>query len=319
MNSPAHGILVIDKPAGLTSFQVVQRLRRILGVKKVGHLGTLDPFATGVLPLCIQEATKLTPFLLDCAKTYRATMLLGVATDTQDLTGAVISRSTHLPAPEAISPALAALVGEHWQTPPMYSAIHVQGRRLYHYARQGLRVAVPPRPVQIFAITVDAIALPEVTFTVTCSKGTYIRTLAADLGRQWGCGAHLTALRRLQVGPFTLDQAIALPDTAAASAGNLREQLLPLVECLPHLAGVEVDDPMAARLQRGQAVALTARPEYPPPDPGAYLKITCRQRLVAVATLSADGKKLQPVRVFHPSWPEPASAQASRGGSPGTR
>lgn len=310
MNSPSHGILVIDKPAGPTSFQVVQRVRRLLGVKKVGHLGTLDPFATGVLPLCIQEATKLTPFLADFPKTYRATMLLGVATDTQDLTGAVISRATHLPAPETISSALAELVGEHWQTPPMYSAIQVQGRRLYHYARQGLSVTVPPRPIQIYALSVDNIALPEVTFTVTCSKGTYIRTLAADLGQQWGCGAHLTGLRRLQVGPFTLDQAIPLPNPAAvAPASNIWEHLIPLAECLPHLTAVEVDNDTAVRLHQGQAIEVVWKPGCPAPAPGTYLKIICRQMLVAVAISSNDGKKLQPVRVFHPSRPEPAPDQ----------
>ncbi len=299
MSFRPHGILVIDKPAGPTSFQVVQQVRRYLGVKKVGHLGTLDPFATGVLPLCLQEATKLTPFLLDFPKTYCATMVLGVATDTQDLTGTVISRASQLPAPEAIGPALAALVGEHWQTPPMYSAVQVQGRRLYQYARQGLSVAVPPRAVRIHDITLESISLPEVTFTVTCSKGTYIRTLAADLGRQWGCGAHLKALRRLQVGPFTLDQAIPLPTAAAGAASSLWEHLIPMEACLPHLGTIEVDAHTAGRLRQGQAVDIGPGIEFPSLPPGTHLKIISQQTLVAVATPAAEGKKLQPVRVFH--------------------
>ena len=309
MSSRPHGILVIDKPAGPTSFQVVQQVRRCLGVKKVGHLGTLDPFATGVLPLGLQEATKLTPFLLDCPKTYRATMRLGEATDTQDLTGTVLSRSSQLPDPETIGPTLAALVGEHWQTPPMYSAVQVQGRRLYQYARQGLSVTVAPRPIHIQAITLEAIDLPEVTFTVTCSKGTYIRTLAADLGRHWGCGAHLRALRRLQVGPFSLAQAVPPPTAAAEAAQNLWEHLIPLAACLPHLETVAVDAQTAARLQHGQAVALGPGTELPSPPPGIYYKILCQQTLVAVATPTADGKKLQPVRVFHPDRPTAAAGR----------
>lgn len=300
MKSRPHGILIIDKPAGPTSFQIVRQVRRCLGLKKVGHLGTLDPFATGVLPLCCQEATKLTPFLLDLPKTYRATMRLGIATATQDLTGAVISRADSLPAPAEIRSALAGLVGEHWQTPPMYSAVQVQGRRLYQYARQGLSVAVSPRPIRIHAITLDAINLPEVTFTVTCSKGTYIRTLAADLGQQWGCGAHLQSLRRLQVGPFSLDQAIPLPAPATdVLAVDLRAHLIPLVDCLPHLMAWEVDAPTARRLSQGQAIDIGPEKELPLLSMGDHLKIVCQQTLVAVATLT-DDKKLQPVRVFQP-------------------
>lgn len=301
MRSRPHGILVIDKPAGPTSFQVMQQVRRCLGVKKVGHLGTLDPFATGVLPLCVQEATKLTPFLLDLPKTYRATMVLGMATDTQDVTGNVVFQSATLPPAEIIGPALADLVGEHWQTPPLYSAVHVQGRRLYQYARQGLPVTVPPRPIRILAVTLESLDLPEVTFTVTCSKGTYIRTLAADLGRQWGCGAYLRALRRLQVGHFTLDQAITLPTPAAnRSAEDLWAGLIPLLDCLPHLAAVALDDDAARRLRQGQAVAIDHGGELPAAAPGEQLKIISRQTLVAVARLAEDGRTLRPVRVFNP-------------------
>jgi tRNA pseudouridine55 synthase len=295
MSAPSHGILVVDKPAGPTSFQVVKAVRRRLGLRKVGHLGTLDPFATGVLPLCCGPATKLAPFLLDLPKTYRATMYLGVETDTQDGTGTVVARSEALPAPDHIASTLAALVGEHWQTPPLYSAIHVQGLRLYEYARRGLAVEVAARPVQIYAVSLENIALPEVTFTVACSKGTYIRTLAADLGRQWGCGAHLRALRRLQVGPFTLAQAVSLealdrcPEAAAAA-------LIPMADCLPHLPAVEVDAAAAARLVQGQAVpapAGTAAAIAGAP----YCRLVCQGRLLAVGALTAEAK-LQPVRVL---------------------
>ncbi len=204
------GILLIDKPEGLSSFDVVRRVRRALGERKIGHLGTLDPFATGLLPLCLGEATKLVPYLLPEAKTYRATLRLGVATDTQDLTGRVVSRTETWPAPEQVYQAAARFVGEIQQVPPMHSALHYQGERLYKLARRGETVDLPPRPVTIYRLEVEEVDLPRVTITVRCSQGTYIRTLAADLGAVLGCGAHLTALRRLEVGPFKVEDALSL-------------------------------------------------------------------------------------------------------------
>lgn len=302
MKPSLHGVIVVDKPAGPSSFGVVKVVRRLLHLKKVGHLGTLDPFAVGVLPLCLQEATKLTPFLLDQPKAYRATVFLGAETDTQDSTGQVTSRSSQLPPPEAIAPALAAFVGEQWQTPPLYSALHFQGRRLYQYARQGISMDVTPRLITIMDLTVESLALPEVTFTVTCSKGTYIRTLAADLGRQLGCGAHLKALQRLRVGPFSLHQAVSLPaDPDDRSAAQLLERFVPLVECLPHLPTLQVGPDLAARVRQGKSLDLTdaAAPESPL-LPGEPLKIVCQQTLVAVAVLTAAPEnKIQPVRVFN--------------------
>ncbi len=294
MRPGLHGIVVIDKPAGPTSFGIVAQVRVVERVKKVGHLGTLDPFATGVLPLLLQEATKLAPFLADLPKTYQATMCLGVSTDTQDATGTVTGRAASLPPPADVAAALTALVGDHWQTPPMYSAVQVQGRRLYHYARQGLSVTVPPRRIRILSLQVDSIALPLATFTVTCSKGTYIRTLAADVGRSLGCGAHLQALRRLAVGPFTLEQAVPWPP-AGAEPVDLLAQIIPLVACLPHLPTVAVDPETAAKLRQGQAVAVSPSVSAA----GDLVKIVCRQDLVAVATWTSDGSRLQPVRVFH--------------------
>lgn len=301
MKPVLHGVIVINKPAGPSSFGVVKIARRLLQVKKIGHLGTLDPFAVGVLPLCLREATKLTPFLLDQPKTYRATVFLGAATDTQDSTGTIISRSSELPAPEAIAPALATFVGEQWQTPPLFSALHFRGRRLYQWARQGISVAVTPRQITILNLTLESIALPEITFTVTCSKGTYIRTLATDLGRHLGCGAHLKALERQRVGPFTLDQAVSIPaDPADRSASHLLDHLIPLVQCLPHLPTLQVDPAVAVQVRQGKSLHLDDQVTLDASvTPGEHVKIVCEQTLVAVAILGHQGEKLQPVRVFN--------------------
>ena len=183
------GILLIDKPEGVTSFEVVRRARRALGIRKIGHLGTLDPMATGLLPLCLLEATKLVPYLMPESKVYRATVRLGVATDTQDATGNVVFTSEALPSPEQVYQAAAAWVGEVTQVPPMYSAVHCQGERAYRRARRGEAVDLPPRTVTVYELTVDEVAIPSFTMTVRCSQGTYIRTLAKDLGEALGCGA----------------------------------------------------------------------------------------------------------------------------------
>lgn len=301
MKPGLHGVIVMNKPAGPSSFSVVKFVRRLLTVKKIGHLGTLDPFAVGVLPLCLQEATKLTPFLLDQPKTYCATVFLGAETDTQDSTGTITFRSSELPSPEAIAPALASFVGVQWQTPPLFSALHFQGRRLYHYARQGISVDVTPRQITIMDLTLESLDLPEITFTVTCSKGTYIRTLAADLGRQLGCGAYLKALQRQQVGPFSLDQAVNLPaQPSDGSAAELLEHFIPLVQCLPHLPTLLVDSGLAVQVRQGKSLQLNDQVSLDAPvTPGEQLKIVCGQTLVAVAVLSDQGEEIQPVRVFN--------------------
>ena len=301
MKPSLHGIIVINKPAGPSSFGMVKRARRLLQVKKIGYLGTLDPFAQGVLPLCLQEATKLTPFLLDQPKTYRATVFLGAETDTQDSTGTIISRSSELPAPEAVAPALATFVGEQWQTPPLFSALHFQGRRLYHWARQGISVDVTPRQITIMDIVLESLVMPELTFRVTCSKGTYIRTLAADLGRQLGCGAHLKDLQRLHVGPFSLDQAVSLPDGSDDQAGaGIIKHLIPLADCLPHLPALSVDSAGAVRVRQGKALDLKDEGALESPiASGEHLKIICQHMLVAVAVLDGMGEKIKPVRVFN--------------------
>jgi len=197
------GVLPVEKGAGVTSFQVVAHLRRVLRAAKVGHGGTLDPDATGVLPILLGEGTKLTPYLVDMDKEYVATIRLGVSTETQDLSGAVVA--THpVPALDSglVAHAVRPFVGPIRQVPPMYSALHHQGRRLYELAREGRTVDREPREVVVHAIEVLSLALPDVVLRVRCGKGTYIRTLAADLGKALGCGGALATLVRTRVGPF---------------------------------------------------------------------------------------------------------------------
>jgi tRNA pseudouridine55 synthase len=291
------GLLLIDKPAGITSFGVVRRVKKALQVKKVGHLGTLDPFATGLLPLALGEATKLTQFLLDESKTYLATLKLGVETDTQDLTGKITAESDYLPAAEEVLSAAGSFVGEIDQVPPMYSAVHYQGERLYKLARRGEAVEAAPRKVMIHRLAIKDVALPRVTLEVECSKGTYVRTLAHDLGRALGCGAHLISLTRLAVGPFRLEEALALDEIEKTAGPELvQRRLIPLARCLPGFKAVRVDELQARRLAQGQTLP------WPEPDPleGEKVRVVAEDALVAVATVRGQGggQVLAPVRVF---------------------
>jgi len=290
------GILLIDKPAGITSFEVVRRARRALKLRKIGHLGTLDPFATGLLPLCLGEATKLAPYLLPGRKSYRATLRLGEATDTQDLTGRVLSRTETLPEPEEVRRLAATLVGEISQVPPMHSALHYKGERLYRLARRGERVELPPRAVTIYCLEVEQVDLPRVTFTVQCSQGTYIRTLAADLGAALGCGAHLEALRRLQVGAFRVEAALKLATLEEAGAEALLARIIPLSSCLPGVRQVAVNPGEAAKLRQGQEIIR------PPEDwpPGELVQILAAGQLLALARVRLRDAEvvLAPIRVF---------------------
>ena len=256
---PRSGILPVDKGRGVTSFQVVAQLRRVLRAPKVGHGGTLDPDATGLLPILIGEATKLTPYLIELDKEYVATIRLGVATDTEDLSGAVIRTS---PVPEldsaAVTAALSRFVGVIEQVPPMYSALHRDGRRLYELAREGQIVERQPREVVVHAIALEAVALPDLTVRIRCGKGTYVRTLAADLGEALGTGAALASLVRTRVGPFALEDAVAWADLDASRADALWARVLPLDSALPALPAVRLDSGQERAFRHGQAVVVEA-------------------------------------------------------------
>jgi tRNA pseudouridine55 synthase len=290
------GILLIDKPEGVTSFEVVRRARRALQIKKIGHLGTLDPLATGLLPLCLNEATKLVPYLMPEPKTYRARVRLGVTTDTQDAAGKVVAQSDTLPPPEQVRRAAAGLIGELTQVPPSYSAVHAGGERAYRRARRGEAVELAPRPVTVYELEVEEVALPEFTFTVRCSQGTYVRTLAHDLGQALGCGAHLAALRRLAVGSLRVEAALPLDQLPELPPEELASRIIPLADCLAGLPEVQVVPEDARRLCQGQFLALPGV-DLPP---GEQVRVLLDAELVAVArvrTLTTQAV-LAPERVF---------------------
>ncbi len=307
----ADGVLVIDKPAGPTSFEVVQRVRRLLGEASAGHTGTLDPMATGVLAVCVGEALKLQRWLAEGDKAYQATVAFGAATDTQDGEGRVVERGdpSGLDAGR-VAAALARFTGEIEQVPPMYSAVRVGGRRLHEAARSGEEVPREPRRVRVHALELSAFepareGLALARLVVRCGKGTYVRTLAADLGRALGVPAHLAALRRIEAGPFMVAAAIPLAEAEAlAAAGGpvaLRARLVPPAEALGFLPAARLDAAGVRDLGHGKAVALTA-PE------GMVRALDLEGRLVAVCR--SDGGLLRPVRVL---LPEGRPAPAGRG------
>jgi tRNA pseudouridine55 synthase len=247
-----NGVIIVDKPAGITSHDVVDRVRKLLGVKKAGHAGTLDPMATGVLAVCVGEATKIASFLMGDDKVYEATMRLGVRTDTQDMTGRVLAEQETRVTDEDVKAVLAALVGTITQVPPQYSAVKVRGKALYKWARKGVNVEAAARQVNIREIHVRDIALPLVSFTVTCSKGTYVRTLCADAGDRLGCGAALEKLRRTASGIFRAENAVSLEgDNDAGIQAKLERALIPTRHALKGMPDVLIPPSLEQRVMKG--------------------------------------------------------------------
>lgn len=257
-----NGFLIIDKPAGITSHDVVDAVRRIAGTRRVGHAGTLDPMATGVLVLALGAATRLVQFIDGSDKTYRATLRLGETTTTYDADGDLVERRPVTVNQADIEAALAGFLGDITQIPPMYSAVKVKGQKLYKLARQGKEIERAPRPVTIHRLDVLAWALPNLTIEVVCSAGTYIRSLAHDLGQRLGCGAHLTALIRTAAGGFRLEDAHTLEALdASAQAGRLAEVLLPPETALTALPVVTLTPEQEQAVCFGQAVTLDNTPD----------------------------------------------------------
>lgn len=258
--SRIDGVLFIDKPAGITSNGVLGAVKRLFNAAKAGHTGTLDPFATGLLPVALGEATKFSGHLLDADKTYLATMRLGVTTTTADLEGEVLQTRAVNVDDESLRAALARFTGDIAQVPPMYSALKRDGKPLYEYARAGQTLEREARTVHIHQIELVSRDGDEAVMRVACSKGTYVRTLAEDIGESLGCGAHLTALRRESTGGFSLQGALTLARLEEMDIGNRLAALRPvdsLVAALPMLA---MDAALAARLQQGQRVPVEAAP-----------------------------------------------------------
>ncbi len=251
-----HGWLILDKPQGLTSNQALGRLKRLFNPKKAGHAGTLDPLATGVLPIAFGEATKTVAHVVDCEKNYDFTVRWGVETDTDDAEGKPVKTSDARPSREAIEAALPAFTGDIMQTPPSYSAIKVDGERAYDLARDGEAVELEPRVVSVYGLEIVEMPSPDLTRLVCdCGKGTYVRSIARDLGRALGCYGHVIELRRTRVGPFSADAAIGL-DRLPDDPGLMARALLPVQAGLAEIPLLPVDRAGAATLRRGQKLLL---------------------------------------------------------------
>lgn len=297
------GFLVVDKPVGWTSHDVVDAARRWLGTRRVGHLGTLDPLATGVLPLAIREATKLVPFVAAGEKVYVGTIRLGVATETYDGEGRVTrEHDGPLPNEAAVREALASFVGEIEQLPPMYSSVKRHGVPLHRLARRGEAVERTPRSVRIHEIRMHHYAPPEIGVEVRCAPGTYVRTLAHDLGELLGCGAHLSGLRRTKSHPFELSQALGPEECEARAANGTLEAVLVRADVALGLPRVALTAIQARRvLNGGDLPVAEARGELErgrPPTPGDRVSaLSPDGRLVAVMELRPD-RRLHPLRVL---------------------
>ncbi|MFH0726384.1 MAG: tRNA pseudouridine(55) synthase TruB [Pseudomonadota bacterium] len=286
--------MVIDKPAGVTSAHVVARLKRSLGGMKTGHTGTLDPFATGVMVCCINRATKLARFFLSGGKTYQATLCLGIETDTQDPTGRVTGTGdTENLSESVVLAAMARFTGDLLQAPPVFSALKHQGTPLYKLARSGHAVQKPPRPIHISVIEDIKMALPEVFFSVTCSAGTYIRTLCADIGRALGCGGHLKALRRIESCGFTISEAIGLDAVDdLVTSGNIWERIIPMGEALRHIPLYIADPGLSEHILQGRPLTKQDLRLEKGSCPKDFLKIVdTHHHLLAVLMAEGDDFK----------------------------
>ncbi len=295
-----NGWLILDKPQGLTSNQALGRLKRLFNPKKVGHAGTLDPLATGVLPIAFGEATKTVAHVVDCEKTYDFTIRWGIETDTDDSEGQAVRTSDARPGPEAIEAALQNFIGDIMQVPPCYSAIKVEGERAYDLARDGEVVELEPRVVSVYELDIEETISPELTRLIcACGKGTYVRAIARDMGRALGCYGHIAALRRTSVGPFDEENAISLEKLEHLSNSDggfdaLMGTIIPVETALDGIPALAVSGDDAARLKRGQSILIRG-------GNAPILKgpIYATSRGVLVAIGEVERGEMHPIRVFN--------------------
>ena len=296
-----HGWVVLDKPVGMTSTHAVSVIKRLFAAKRAGHAGTLDPLASGCLPIALGEATKTVPFVQDSRKLYRFTIQWGEERDTDDSEGRVVQSSEKRPSADEIRAVLPNYTGSIEQVPPQYSAIKIEGERAYDLARDGQTVELKARAVDIGRL--ELVEVPDADHAVLeaeCGKGTYVRSLARDIGRTIGCLGHVSALRRVSVGSFTEETMILLEDLealchrAAAGEGSLADALMPVETALDDIPALAVDGSDAARLQRGQAVLLRGRDA---PNFRGPVYVTVKGRLLALAEM--DRGEIVPKRVFN--------------------
>ena len=298
--NPINGWVILDKPVGMTSTQAVGKVRWLFQAQKAGHAGTLDPLATGILPIALGEATKTVPYAVDGQKSYRFTVRWGAETDTDDAEGQIVERSDTAPARDAIEALLPKFIGEIMQTPPAFSAIKIDGQRAYDLARQGEVVQLEARPVQIDRL--ELVGMPDPltsVFEAECGRGTYVRAIARDIGRTLGCFGHVIALRRTRVGPFRETQAVTLSeleDAAGLDDGGIeiKTMLQPVESALAELLEVTVSQSDAARLARGQTVLLRGR-DAPVMSGEAF----ALSKGTLIALCEIERGELRPLRVFN--------------------
>ncbi|MDH5446401.1 MAG: tRNA pseudouridine(55) synthase TruB [Gammaproteobacteria bacterium] len=282
------GIVLLDKPLGMTSNAALQRVKRLFNANKAGHTGSLDPLASGLLPICLGEATKISSYLLDSDKAYSGTCKLGVTTTTADAEGEILEQKPVAEySPQQITDVLAKFTGTIEQIPPMHSAIKQGGQPLYKLAHQGIEVERQARTIHIHELRAIRLEGDELEIDIRCSKGTYVRTLAEDIGRELGCGAHLNRLRRTKVGPFMLDSAIeleALEQLAEQGFEELDRQILPIEEALADWPEVQLTENSAFYLCRGQAIQVPQAPT------GGLVRLSANQRFLGIGEILDDGR-----------------------------
>lgn len=293
-----NGILNVKKEKGFTSHDVVAKLRGILHQKKIGHTGTLDPDAEGVLPVCLGKATRLCDMLGDWDKTYVATLLLGKTTDTEDISGVVLEEKPVTVSEEEIKNILLSFVGAYAQVPPMYSAKKVKGKKLYEMAREGIVIERKPCPVTIFSITIQEMALPYVTFTVRCSKGTYIRSLCRDIGEKAGCGGCMAALTRTKVAFYDIEDALTLSKIEDfRDAGTLTKYIQSIDSVFDAYPSVFVQQKAEKKLYNGNPIpweACTAQTD----TPGLYRVYDKKEHFIGIYQKKAGSSLLYPDKLF---------------------
>ncbi len=295
---PINGWLIVDKAEGITSTAVVGRVRRILQPRKVGHGGTLDPLATGVLPIALGEATKTVPYVMASTKAYRFTVRFGESRDTDDAEGAVTARSDARPTDAALMAALQRFRGSIQQTPPCFAAVKIEGERAYDVARRGDAVTLAPRPVVVHELDlVDRADAEHATFHMTCGKGAYVRAIARDLGAVLGCGGHIAALRRLAVGHFRVEEAVPFSLLEQLVVDDtLPQSIVSLTTALADIPALAVTEPQAQRLRSGQAIRA-GRQLVDGDAEAETIRVQLAGEIVALGRF--DGEWLAPLRVFN--------------------
>ena len=310
--SIVSGVLLIDKPQGMTSQQVVSKVKYLLksdvhDSKKAGHTGTLDPMATGLLPICLGEATKFSHYQLDAIKSYQAIIKLGEQTDTGDAEGQIIATS---PVPHVTQAMLQSVteqfLGEIMQVPPMYSALKKDGKKLYELAREGIEVERTARPLTIYELSLTPLSDQQLQLTVTCSKGTYVRVLAEDIAKALGTVGHLTALRRIQTGDFEIANAITLADFAALDVAARFDKLLAVDACIHSLPSLLLDDSQSKRIRQGQRLNVKATMLTQQMNLTANQTIRLfddHQQFLGTGLLEPNGR-LQPMKLVNLNYPQ---------------